>query len=156
MSPTQMRERCPASMPAGLAFLLGWRVIINSRGFANIVRESAKQQQQSHSHHDRRGGGGAEGDEGDGDLHPPAARPQTTARDDASEPGGVYGILYGISSEDEASLDLAEGVPWAYQKTELDVLLVPAGGTGTGGARRDGFSEGPQEEEEEGEHGAGT
>ena len=32
----------------------------------------------------------------------------------------VYGLLYRLPSDDEATLDLCEGVPWAYDKKYLD------------------------------------
>jgi len=38
----------------------------------------------------------------------------------------VYGMLYNLSSTDEASLDLAEGVPFAYTKHYLSVTILPS------------------------------
>ena len=37
----------------------------------------------------------------------------------------VYGMLYNLSSIDEASLDIAEGVPTAYTKHYLTVTILP-------------------------------
>lgn len=37
MSAARMRQLCPRSTPVGLAFLPGWRWIINERGRANVV-----------------------------------------------------------------------------------------------------------------------
>ncbi|KAI8961939.1 hypothetical protein F5Y11DRAFT_366257 [Daldinia sp. FL1419] len=39
LSSEQMRERCPLSTPIGLAYLPGWKWIINKRGYANIVQD---------------------------------------------------------------------------------------------------------------------
>lgn len=36
----------------------------------------------------------------------------------------VYGMLYTLEPDDEENLDIAEGVPYAYFKRELDVELV--------------------------------
>ncbi|KAK2050812.1 hypothetical protein LZ31DRAFT_537420 [Colletotrichum somersetense] len=41
LSPTQMALRCPSSVPVGLAHLAGHTFIINSRGYANVVRSIA-------------------------------------------------------------------------------------------------------------------
>ncbi|KAK2008104.1 hypothetical protein LZ32DRAFT_540653 [Colletotrichum eremochloae] len=38
LSPTQMALRCPSSVPVGMAHLAGYTFIINSRGYANVVR----------------------------------------------------------------------------------------------------------------------
>lgn len=34
---------------------------------------------------------------------------------------GVYGVLYQLAPDDEETLDLCEGVPWAYEKVVLKV-----------------------------------
>lgn len=44
----------------------------------------------------------------------------------------VYGSLYFLSPRDEAGLDESEGVPWLYQKHELEVERVDSEGKGTG------------------------
>jgi len=36
----------------------------------------------------------------------------------------VYGMLYVLEDQDEENLDIAEGVPYAYYKRELDIELV--------------------------------
>lgn len=41
MSRSQMAIRCPRSQPRGVALLRGWRFLINRRGFATIVPDSA-------------------------------------------------------------------------------------------------------------------
>ncbi|KAL6851026.1 hypothetical protein ACO1O0_008152 [Amphichorda felina] len=38
LSTAQMLSRCPESVPIGLGYLQGWGWIINSRGYANIVK----------------------------------------------------------------------------------------------------------------------
>ena len=39
----------------------------------------------------------------------------------------VYGLVYALTTEDEARLDTYEGVPWAYQKETLTVTLWKGG-----------------------------
>lgn len=46
----------------------------------------------------------------------------------AREYAGVYGLLYRLPPEDEATLDLCEGVPWAYQKVMLNVTALDGRG----------------------------
>ncbi|KAK1599040.1 uncharacterized protein LY79DRAFT_665588 [Colletotrichum navitas] len=52
------------------------------------------------------------------------------ANDDAPAPPtgpvgpGVYGVLYTLPPADEATLDMCEGVPYAYQKHDLSVIVV--------------------------------
>ncbi|KAF3806244.1 hypothetical protein GCG54_00006006 [Colletotrichum gloeosporioides] len=41
--------------------------------------------------------------------------------DDVANDAGVYGVVYKISPEDEASLDRCEGVPYAYTKEYMTV-----------------------------------
>ncbi|GJC80701.1 hypothetical protein ColLi_03539 [Colletotrichum liriopes] len=104
LSPTQMALRCPSSIPVGLAHLPGYTFIINSRGYANVVRNA-----------------------------PPSAAPgQSVSAAENNKPPpltdptnpGVYGILYTLPPTDEAVLDRCEGVPHAYQKEELPVAVV--------------------------------
>ncbi|KAI8220404.1 hypothetical protein K4K54_002792 [Colletotrichum sp. SAR 10_86] len=44
--------------------------------------------------------------------------------DDVANDAGVYGVVYKISPEDEASLDRYEGVPYAYTKEYMTVDFV--------------------------------
>ncbi|EFQ25020.1 AIG2-like family protein [Colletotrichum graminicola] len=92
LSPTQMSLRCPSSVPVGLAHLAGHTFIINSRGYANVVRTAPEDD---------------------------APAPPT----DPAGPG-VYGVLYTLPPADEATLDVCEGVPYAYQKHDLYVTVV--------------------------------
>ncbi|GKT46700.1 uncharacterized protein ColSpa_06881 [Colletotrichum spaethianum] len=107
LSPTQMALRCPSSVPVGLAHLPDYTFIINSRGYANVVRKAP----------------------------PPVAldagRSVSAPENNASStplPGptnpGVYGLLYTLPPADEATLDKCEGVPHAYQKQDLLVKVV--------------------------------
>lgn len=85
LSTEQMRQRCPYSTPVGLAYLSGWRWLINERGFANVVQTNDPDEQQ-----------------------------------------GVYGLLYLLPPQDEELLDAHEGVPWAYQKYQVQVRWANA------------------------------
>ncbi|KAI8662656.1 Gamma-glutamylcyclotransferase [Fusarium sp. Ph1] len=95
LSTEQMRQRCPYSTPVGLAYLEGWKWIINARGYANIVQLPLDDNED-------------ETDKGKG-----------KAVDD--EEHGVYGLLYLLPPQDEERLDQHEGVPWAYQKFQVNV-----------------------------------
>ncbi|KAM0284394.1 hypothetical protein ACHAQH_001970 [Verticillium albo-atrum] len=90
---TQMRNRCPASTPVGLAFLPApWEWLINERGYANVVNRQSEDE-----------------------------RPSGT---------GVYGVLYRLPPADEELLDGYEGVPFAYEKVMLPVVVFRPGRRG--------------------------
>ncbi|KAK0632969.1 hypothetical protein B0T14DRAFT_49155 [Immersiella caudata] len=74
----QMARRCPLSPFTGVGRLTGYQWIINSRGYANIVKT------------------GSDTDE-------------------------VWGLIYELPPEDEARLDINEGVPYAYEKRMVKV-----------------------------------
>ncbi|KAL8699057.1 MAG: hypothetical protein Q9224_001580 [Gallowayella concinna] len=96
----QMSLRCHSSVYVGVARLRGYRWIINTRGFANIVH---------------------------------------CQEDPSSE---VYGLLYRLSSTDEAALDSNEGVPWAYTKELMKVeVWTSTAGQGVGVGRGESSSE---------------
>ncbi|KAF4985149.1 hypothetical protein FDECE_16782 [Fusarium decemcellulare] len=108
LSTEQMLQRCPHSTPVGLAYLEGWKWIINGRGYANVVqlpfeendtRESADNPSSSSSSSSRKAKG----------------------KEKAVEKDGVYGLLYLLPPQDEERLDDYEGVPWAYQKFKVNV-----------------------------------
>ncbi|KAH9906365.1 Butirosin biosynthesis, BtrG-like protein [Xylariomycetidae sp. FL2044] len=40
---------------------------------------------------------------------------------------GVYGVLYRLAPEDERTLDLCEGVPWAYERYMVQAELLENG-----------------------------
>ncbi|RYO81291.1 hypothetical protein DL766_009765 [Monosporascus sp. MC13-8B] len=92
LSPTQMQYRCPNSPPVALAHLPGWMWLINERGYANIVQVDRKPLQ-------------------------PQEGPVSAV---STADHGIYGVLYKLDSEDEAMLDVYEGVPWAYEKCYLE------------------------------------
>lgn len=48
----QMQQRCPTSKYLGIARLSGYRWIINTRGYANIVEISKQEQESPHAHTD--------------------------------------------------------------------------------------------------------
>lgn len=97
LSTEQMLQRCPSSVPIGLGFLSGWRWIINARGYANIIPSSQ--------------------------LSSPfwSTFPIKPLGD---EEDGVYGLLHLLPSQDEDTLDVCEGVPWAYGKVVMEVERV--------------------------------
>ncbi|KAM5358706.1 hypothetical protein ACJZ2D_015049 [Fusarium nematophilum] len=109
LSTEQMRQRCPYSTPVGLAYLKGWKWIINARGYANVVQLPLED--------DR-----LDGDENDDDSRGSSSRKgkgKEKAREEEEE--GVYGLLYLLPPQDEELLDGYEGVPWAYKKYQVDV-----------------------------------
>ncbi|KAF5020785.1 hypothetical protein F66182_7180 [Fusarium sp. NRRL 66182] len=109
LSTEQMRERCPYSTPVGLAHLKGWKWIINGRGYANVVQLPIDDDDNTPEAEERR-------------------QPSVKGKEKAVEAdeGGVYGLLYLVPPEDEERLDGYEGVPWAYQKFQVDVKWANA------------------------------
>ncbi|KAK5167108.1 uncharacterized protein LTR77_007838 [Saxophila tyrrhenica] len=97
----QMRQRCPTSKYLGIARLEGWRWIINSRGYANVVEINST----STTIHE---GEGQEKDTKD------------------SPSGEVWGLVYTLETEDERRLDVNEGVPIAYTKETHNATLWPS------------------------------
>ncbi|KAG7114937.1 hypothetical protein HYQ45_016411 [Verticillium longisporum] len=96
LSTTQMKSRCPASTPVGLAFLPApWEWLINERGYANVVNRRSE----------------------DKDVTGPSTGTGT----------GVYGVLYRLPPADEELLDGYEGVPIAYEKVTLPVVVFAPG-----------------------------
>ncbi|KAH4125087.1 gamma-glutamylcyclotransferase [Parastagonospora nodorum] len=85
----QMHLRCPSSTYIGLARLSGFKWLINTRGYANIVETPHPTTSE-----------GAKDEDEDGD-------------EDEDE---VWGMLYTLTPADEAQLDKNEGVPEAYTK----------------------------------------
>ncbi|KAL4930551.1 gamma-glutamylcyclotransferase family protein [Aspergillus undulatus] len=96
LSPTQMRIRCThdpslSAHPVAIAALDSWRWLICQFGYANVVPPQGLRV-------------GPEIDEGD-DV------PESVSKSIPN--GGVYGVLYEMSSEDERILDGYEGVDHA-------------------------------------------
>lgn len=123
LSSTQMKMRCPVSVPVGLGHLPGWTWIINQRGYANVVQDLAAT--------------AAAEEEAD-----PMTILDAEAHDHASVPTepapGVYGVLYTLPPADEVVLDVCEAVPTdeemetpgfvpkAYEKVMLNVEVIKA------------------------------
>lgn len=105
----QMSVRCPSSVYIGVARLRGYRWIINARGFANVV--------ECPPHHD----------DDDDDL-------PTKEEEEEEE---VYGLVYRLTSGDEAGLDKNEGVPWAYTKEIVEVEVWDKGGCESGKGKKE-------------------
>ncbi|RFU77051.1 hypothetical protein TARUN_5187 [Trichoderma arundinaceum] len=125
LSTEQMRQRCPYSTAVGLGKVMGWRWIINRRGYANIVRsgegEDAELDEDSE---DEDGDEAIEEDKGKGRME-----------DNEGEESQVYGMLYLLPAEDEERLDRYEGVPWAYEKFYLEAGWVSTSETIKGDER---------------------
>ncbi|KAI5459945.1 PrpF protein-domain-containing protein [Mariannaea sp. PMI_226] len=103
LSTEQMRQRCPFSTPVGLAYLEGWKWFINGRGYANVAQLD----------------GDAEEREEDGVRY---AESKGKGKGRAvQEEKGVYGLLYLLPPQDEERLDGYEGVPYSYQKFQVEV-----------------------------------
>jgi gamma-glutamylcyclotransferase len=109
LSTTQMLERCPTTRPVGLAYLHGWKWLINERGYANIVQVP----------HSKPGVGSR-----DASSSPQQDTPPNVAGIPEEKLPGVFGLLYNILPDDEAFLDVCEGVPLAYQKEVMEVEVV--------------------------------
>ncbi|KAK6208054.1 AIG2 family protein [Colletotrichum tabaci] len=123
LSPTQMALRCPSSVPVGLAHLPDYTFIINSRHYANVVRNVTPT---SGTHAVAAPGGSDRSSSSSGGDN--SSDPQTSPAN-----LGVYGVLYILPPADEAVLDRCEGVPYAYQKENLLVTVVSATGPNGGG-----------------------
>lgn len=103
LSLEQMRRRCPDSAVVGVCHLTNYRWIINTRCYANIVATKTS-------------------------VDVTTAVQVDVERVEDKE-HVVWGLLYKISASDEASLDLCEGVPWAYTKEYVNVTLWNIGST---------------------------
>lgn len=94
----QMVERCPESKFMGIGRLDGWRWQINERGYANIVEITS-------------------------DAKPERQMPMQAQ---SGSSNAVWGLIYTISKDDEAQLDVNEGVPYAYTKEIRPVRIWSA------------------------------
>ncbi|RGP69943.1 hypothetical protein FLONG3_7600 [Fusarium longipes] len=113
LSTKQMRKRCPHSTPVGLAYLKGWKWIINHRGYANVVQPFVD----------------SDDDTPDAESNKQLtvrAKEKAAMREESED--GVYGLLYLVPPADEERLDGYEGVPWAYNKFKVDVKWANATG----------------------------
>lgn len=141
----QMHLRCLTSEYVGIARLNGYRWMINSRGYANVVEVEKKEE----------GGEGEDGNDNgerqDGRQHGRAStfqypdledydvvgeqqqeqqretqktndkNEEATDDDNDDDDNVVYGLVYTLLPADEARLDVNEGVPHAYTKEYLPV-----------------------------------
>ncbi|KAG8858548.1 hypothetical protein FRB96_005220 [Tulasnella sp. 330] len=96
----QMRQRCPESTYLGVARLPSYRWIINERGYANVVHCV-------------------------GATSPNLSESILGYEAEEYE---VYGLVYALSTSDEARLDINEGVPLSYEKEYLKVQFWPSSG----------------------------
>lgn len=94
----QMAGRCPDSEYLGIARLPGYRWMINARGYANIVQVEASSNEQE-------------------------IQENKPIQEHASDV--VWGLVYRLSPDDEAKLDVNEGVPHAYTKEHLLTQFWP-------------------------------
>jgi hypothetical protein len=113
LSTEQMRQRCPYSTPVGLAYLKGWKWIINARGYANVVQLPIDSDEDTPDAEENK-------------QLTPRAKGKEKEMEKAVDEDGVYGLLYLVPPEDEERLDGYEGVPWAYQKFQVDVKWASA------------------------------
>lgn len=110
LSTTQMRARCPGAAAVGLAFLPDYDFIINERGFANVVPSTTSSATTTTT------------------TTTAPTTPPSPEGDDYRR-GGVYGVLYRLSSPAEKErLDRYEGVPWAYEDLVLGVEQLSGSG----------------------------
>ncbi|KAH7144005.1 hypothetical protein EDB81DRAFT_797088 [Dactylonectria macrodidyma] len=117
LSTEQMRQRCPYSTPVGLAYLEGWKWFINGRGYANVSQVVSDD--------------GGEYDDGDNQgSSSRAGKGKGKGKGLAGE--GVYGLLYLLPPQDEELLDGYEGVPYDYQKYQVDVKWARGDGQDDG------------------------
>ncbi|KAI1413174.1 hypothetical protein F5Y13DRAFT_161727 [Hypoxylon sp. FL1857] len=166
LSPTQMQVRCPSSPPVGLAYLPGWTWLINERGYANIVQHKTpalsapSTSSPPHSSNPLFTSVAAaspssltgrkeikvEEDEDGAGMKVDEKKSEEVG---AGEEEGVYGVLYRLHPDDEDTLDMCEGVPWAYERRFVDATVVrtPTAKTTTGEA---GKANPPQDTKEPG------
>lgn len=118
LSLTQMHARCPASIYVGIGRLQGYRWIINTRGYANVVPVSPTVVHPVPS---------------DNPTGPTSLTVPDTGTDPTEEDTYVYGLVYSLQPADEKSLDWYEGVPEDYAKESLAVEVWETGTvTGSG------------------------
>ena len=116
-----MASRCPTSSHHSFGVLRGYRWIIGERGYANIIKSIVSSGVKTSPLGDQRKADGQEGVR------------EGLDKEEMDGEDAVYGMLYSLEEKDEENLDVAEGVPYAYVKRELDVDLL---------SREDGREEG--------------
>ncbi|CZR60045.1 uncharacterized protein PAC_09940 [Phialocephala subalpina] len=95
LSLTQMSRRCPTATYHSFGILRNHTWKIGPRGYANVVPSSS-----SHS------------------------SSSSLQKSSAANKPVVYGALYTLQPSDEAALDYAEGVPFAYEKRDLYIEVL--------------------------------
>ncbi|GAB7351274.1 hypothetical protein MBLNU459_g1692t1 [Dothideomycetes sp. NU459] len=112
----QMAQRCPSSTYLGIARLDGYRWMINSRGYANVVQVSNSTTSTTATT----------------TTTTTSTASSSSSSSSSSSPDNkvdyssvVYGLVYALPPADEAALDRNEGVPVAYNKEMLDVRFWP-------------------------------
>jgi len=126
LSLAQMNLRCPTSSYIGLARLRGYRWIINTRGYANIVEVPTSIPTSSSSSVVV--------------SEPASLASQSSLPVKSSSPleaethsfsNEVWGLVYALRPQDEKNLDVNEGVPVAYTKAYLGVEFWASASTPT-------------------------
>ncbi|PKS12957.1 hypothetical protein jhhlp_000298 [Lomentospora prolificans] len=131
MSSAAMLRRCPGAVPVALAYLPGWKWLVNERGFANVVPllpsafDTFRASRGSSSSSGSSSGGNKEVLRGE---------------------DGVYGVLYLLPEREESMLDVYEGVSEGFDKAVLEVEMVTATPPGSD-AGKSGYSSGVDEDD---------
>lgn len=106
----QMSQRCPTATYLGVARLDGYKWIISTRGYANVVEVSDSK--------DASVGGASVGGKSKG-----KGKEEGNGKYDDV----VFGLIYTLEPSDEERLDKNEGVPVAYTKEYLPCEFWTAG-----------------------------
>ncbi|KAK4218939.1 hypothetical protein QBC37DRAFT_478281 [Rhypophila decipiens] len=121
----QMAQRCPGAEFLGIARLSGYQWMINKRGYATIAKVDNPS---SDPGSDSGGGGGGgssstsgsdEVDRGDED--------EVVEIENVDHKNTVWGAVWSLTPDDEKALDKDEGVPFVYEKREVDEIEFWAG-----------------------------
>lgn len=130
----QMSLRCPSSKYIGLGVLNGWHWIINQRGYANVVptaptapyrllaSDHPADSSSTPAFFPSSSKDGRKAQDGDGKDK---AGEEDIYHNDDGYTCEVYGLVYSLTTDDEASLDENEGVPTVYSKEVHSVRLWP-------------------------------
>lgn len=150
LSSTQMLARCPSSTPVALARLRGWRWLINSCGYANVVWAGGDPGEvvvglpggTPPAAEEAEVGVGFGGGKGKERATDPTAEMDYYSADggDGSSVPVVYGVLYLLPPDDEAALDVYEGVPSDYEKMHISVDMAASSSSQSSADSADGFS----------------
>ncbi|KAM7205235.1 hypothetical protein V8F33_001066 [Rhypophila sp. PSN 637] len=111
----QMAQRCPGAEFLGIARLRGYQWMINKRGYATIAKVDPSDDPGSDS-------SAAGPDEGDGEDED-----EEVDIENVNHKNTVWGAVWSLTPDDEAKLDKDEGVPFVYEKREVDGIEFWAG-----------------------------